>query len=217
MVPSRWDMHSGHAPDDGEEAIEGSIKKEVREKAKVWHAIAQREENEQRARHLRLVLPPCPCKSTSGGHGAAAKVFLLALFRSHMLPISAVSANAEELRANRVGPMTRNDQFVPVSNFESKQTRAVLTALLESGEWGDRLIAGWYFSTSLPKKSGGNESLFNQHRGREGLSEFTGAWLQSNELFIASGTASVSQPAIHDTYAPYLGKSHQAGRRNRPF
>ena len=65
MVPSRWGMHSGEPPkedDEDEEGGGGGIKGEVREKAKLWKSIAQREENEQRARHLRLVLPPCPCK-----------------------------------------------------------------------------------------------------------------------------------------------------------
>ena len=104
-----------------------------------------------------------------------------------MLPISAVSANAEELRANRVGPMTRNDQFVPVSNFESKQTRAVLTALLESGEWEIGLSLAGIFQRAFQKKVEGMKAFLTNIGGGKGSQNSQGLGFNQTSSSLPQG------------------------------
>ena len=66
MVPARWDGQSldnpppfsVHADAEAEEERQKgtTIKDHIKEKAKVWNDIAQREENEQRARHCSVLV-----------------------------------------------------------------------------------------------------------------------------------------------------------------
>jgi hypothetical protein len=172
MVPTRWsasaDSRKPPIPssaaqrsqynDDlavfGDSTGGDGIVNEVEAEIARWNLLSEREENEQRARHLRLVLPPCPARSTSGGHNCASKALLLALFRANMLPYTAVSSTAEELRANRVGPLNKHNLLSPVSHFESKQVRAVLSALLDSGEWEVGLSLAGVFNQGFVEKVG---------------------------------------------------------------